>query len=86
LHHLGQGLGPVGAKRRGRQAGGEALPGVRVGSVADRVARKLAELVVGALSPGGADDAKALGHEPRGVEVEEPGQELAFREVAEGAE
>ncbi|MDQ6915688.1 MAG: hypothetical protein M3155_07760 [Actinomycetota bacterium] len=87
LHGLLERLCLLEAERGGGQAAREACPGLGVCClVADRGAREGAEVVVGALAAGGADDAEPVGHEPGPGQVKEPGKELASREVAAGAE
>jgi len=85
LDRFAQRRGLVGAERGEREPAREPLPRVLVRAVADGVAGDRPEVVVRPAAPGGADDPVALRHQPRALEVEEPGQELAPGEVARRA-
>src|SRR5262249_55097147 len=63
--------GPAGDRLPGRPAR-RASP-----EFAGRLARQLAELVVGQCPAGGADDLVPVRHQPRRGQVEQPGQQLA---------
>ena len=85
LDRLAQRRGLVGAEGGEREPAREPLPRLLVRAVADGVAGDRPEVVVRPAAPGGADDPVALRHQPRALEVEEPGQELAPGEVARRA-
>ena len=87
-HGLGQRLGPGRSRAEGQ-------PSLEVGPLQQRdlargvlvagVAGQVAEVLVAQVA-GGAPDDPVLGHHPGHGEVEQPGQQLACRQVARGAE
>ena len=81
-----QRLRVVGVERAEPEPGGEPVPDLAGGGLADRGLRDLAEVLHRPALARGPDDPVVAGHQPRAVEVEQARQQLAAGEVAECAE